>query len=159
MDLNPEVQQMISYYDDLYVYSDCAYEMGILIYEENRELKNVCREKVNELRQSNVVDYEDDNYIYEAVLVIGSFLPYIGTVCDILSDTTIVQAATFDRKELKGLTYQQARGLEHKVFEKYGGVVAVKAGRLFNKIRPLNMAKEISAKYIAEALKSLGRIS
>ena len=95
-DLNPEVQQMISYYDDLYTYSTSAYEMGLIIYDEDRVLKNVCREKVQELRQNNAIDLEDDDYIFDAVLFVGGFLPYVGTVCDILSDPMVVQAATLD---------------------------------------------------------------
>ena len=99
-DLEPEVQQMISYYDDMYFYSDTAYEMGIITHGEDLALKTVCREKVDELRANNVLDLEDKHYIFETVLFIGSFLPYVGNVCDVLSmildDTMIVQAATLD---------------------------------------------------------------
>ena len=63
-DLEPEVQQMISYYDDMYFYSDTAYEMGIITHGEDLALKTVCREKVDELRANNALDLEDKHYIF-----------------------------------------------------------------------------------------------
>ena len=235
-DLEPEVQQMISYYDDMYFYSDTAYEMGVITHGEDLALKTLCREKVDELRANNALDLEDKHYIFETVLFIGGFLPYVGNVCDVLSmildDTMIVQAATLDvsavtkindnqdiiiqkvasknlfkhtvyelydksgnvkyvgrtrqqlevrkrqhwnsdsekyglnirvaeldGKFLENLNYAQARGLEHEVFEKYGGVAAIKSGKLLNKIRPLNLKKKTASEFIEKALRFLGRIS
>lgn len=148
-DLNPEVQQMISYYDDLYTYSTSAYEMGLIIYDEDRVLKNVCREKVQELRQNNAIDLEDDDYIFDAVLFVGGFLPYVGTVCDILSDPMVVQAATLDTSAITKINSNLEQIIDnvakksiyrHTVYElvdEYGNVKYVGRTRQQLKVREM----------------------
>ena len=226
LDLKPEVQQMISYYDDMSLYANVAYDSNIISADEYSALTNLCEEKVQKLRDSNEFE-EPDDYAYQLICGIGSFIPGAGYIFDVLGDTQPVyaadisseaikkisnpsnmsrilkaastnlkynykntvyelvddagnvkyvgrtrqeikvrqkqhwkadpsknglriQVAEFEGKTLTGLSHSEARGLEHLVFESYGGI---NNKNLLNKIRPLNVDNPKVAKKASEYIK------
>ena len=227
LDLKPEVQQMISYYDDMSLYANVAYDSNIISADEYSALTNLCEEKVQKLRDSNEFE-EPDDYAYQLICGIGSFIPGAGYIFDVLGDTQPVyaadisseainkisnpsnmsrilkaastnlkynyykntvyelvddagnvkyvgrtrqeikvrqkqhwkadplknglriQVAEFEGKTLTGLSHSEARGLEHLVFESYGGF---NNKNLLNKIRPLDLDNPKVAKKATEYIK------
>lgn len=90
--LKPEVQQMISYYDDMYLYANVAYINNIIKDYEFKALSSLTKEKVSSLRYSNSFEEIDDS-TYQMICALGSFIPIVGVLFDVLSDTRPVYAA------------------------------------------------------------------
>lgn len=85
-DLNPEVQQMISYYDDMYLYAHVAFEIGIIDEFEHKALKLACEQNADELRRTNKLDVENDSFALNVIMTLGGFTS-AGLVFDVLTPT------------------------------------------------------------------------
>ncbi|WP_230986612.1 RHS repeat-associated core domain-containing protein [Cohnella fermenti] len=58
IDLDPAVQQVISYYDDIVLYAHVALDQGIINTSEYNRLMLLCKNDIDELRKSNKFDEE-----------------------------------------------------------------------------------------------------
>ncbi|WP_162178048.1 hypothetical protein, partial [Ruminiclostridium cellobioparum] len=101
--LKPEVQQMISYYDDMYFYAHVAYDSNIIDEYEFKALKSFCKEKVEKLRKDNSFK-KADNLTYQIICSIGSVIPYAGIIFDVLGDTQPVYAADLSSEATKKIS-------------------------------------------------------
>lgn len=86
IDLKPEVQQMISYFDDLYFYAHIAYENNIIKDFEFKALKGFCEEEVDKLRKANSSEEVDDS-TFQILCFVGSLIPFVGSIFDVLGDS------------------------------------------------------------------------
>jgi hypothetical protein len=98
--LNPEVQEAISYYDDMDLYADTAYRNGIINEQEYRALKSRCQIEVTKLRQSNEIKsgYGIGELIFDTLL---AFVPG----GEILSYTSTAEAATHDMFAIRKINH------------------------------------------------------
>jgi hypothetical protein len=93
-DLNPEVIQMLSYYDDLYIQSGYAYEIGILEGWGYKALKDFCKQECKKLREANKINTKEKSYAWDVVCTIGAFMPYAGFIFDFAGNASTVYAAS-----------------------------------------------------------------
>lgn len=102
--LKPEVQQMTTYYDDLNMYADVAYENGIINEPEYNGLNGDVEDSVIYLRKRNKLVSE--GFELDVISTVGSFIPYGEVIFDVLGNTVTPHAAGYGADALEKISKQ-----------------------------------------------------
>ena len=129
-DLNSEVIQMISYYDDVYFQTKYAYDLGILQKWGYDALRDLCQVEANKLRLANRIDTTNKSIAWDVVCAIGGVMPYAGLLFDIMGNANTAYAVSLGEDALcrvenatnySRITNAMVRNLESKytIYEMY----------------------------------------
>ena len=125
--LNPEVQQAISYYDDMYLHAKVAFEQGLIDEMQFKALTARCKNEVAQLRISNTLPKGKTNILEGVVFTLVGFIPIAGEVLTPMdayamdADTTAMEIISKWMPYLDQViaTSTKYAGIKYTVYELY----------------------------------------